>query len=627
MKRDNQLIVESSIIGSFLIFVVLGGSIATTSVPRQWSVLANPGSVPSVQDPNGLSLYYNQTLTLLGTGHYSNVSLLLETADFVNFADSLNQTAQTADTQIASLNVTVPRAAFDLQLATSLIAQSQYLNASAYAALGCGLASQAKTTLAAFEDSSVPRLTSLGVPAAPYSIGLGLTSDAVSSLVTSCAQLKALSLYPVAKLSIGSRQKSVETGGSLVLSGNLTLNGEGIAGQSIFLYFNGTLIGTIPTSSSGKFGGKVSIPFVYQSVGVVQAFVATNGTAGFGASTSNPIVLLVLFNGTKIELGDPPAYLPTSSFQVHGNLTTSTGTPLPNAPVKLTFIDEAQDTTTDSSGGFAASFTVPPTASDGAYEVTAAFAPTGVFGPSFNFTSIEVVHEPLNMTVTVSSLTLAGFSASVQGQVMANGTGIPNANVIVSSPWGSFQTTSDSTGKYSLSVPTSLSDFSFSGPLKVGASPAQPYISSSQVTVTVGLLNPLIIVIPTIILLGVGFEARSLGLFGGESKTEEASNPLRGNETSIQEAEDELKDLPEMLVLYRRTLKLARARFQMAFGRNLTLREISAKMAEVSDERGAAISARILHATEAFLYSERFDPTRFKEAEENVSELEEIWKI
>lgn len=627
MRRGSQLVLESSIVGALLISIVLGGGIATLSVPRQWSILVNPASVPAVQEPNALSSYYNRTFSSLGTGHYSNVSLLLDTFRFVNIPAGLNQTALVGNSQIASMNVTMPKAAFDFQVAANLIAERQFLNASAYVATGCEQAAKANATLSDFKGSTVPQLTSLGVPLQPYAIGLGLTSDEVSSLLAKCAMLQSPSPYPAANLTIGSLQKSVETGGNVTLFGNLTLNGEGIPGQTVFFYFNGTFIGTISSSSSGKFGGTLSIPFVYEPAGVVQALVRTNNTAGFSGATSNSLRLLVLFSGTRIIVADPPAYLPTFSFGVHGNLTTTHGVPLPGAPVKVTFLNEIRNATTDSSGVFGAVFTVPANTQDGFYYVYAAFAPRGAYGPSFNFTSIEVIHEHLNMTVKVSSLTLSGFSASVRGQLTANGTGVAGAKVTVSSPWGSIQTTSNSTGGYALSVPTSLLDFAFVGGLRVSAVPAQPYVAPGEVPARLGLFNLLIVVIPAIAIGAVGYGARSLGLLKGKPKYERVTTTLPSEEkTALLEPTTLEKDMPRMLLLYLQTLRLATERFQINFGRNLTLREMAAKIGGVADQRGGSISAQILMMTEDFLYAETFNEARIKEAEGYAAELRELWK-
>ena len=625
MKRDSQFVLESSIIGSLLIFTVLGGSFATLSVPREWSILVNPSSAPTAQEPNALSLYYNQTLSSLGTGLYSNVSLLLSTFRFVNIAAALNQTAQTGNSQIASMNVSVPEAASDFQVAARLSSQSQFLNATAFAANGCQLAGQANMTLSDFKTSTVPELVSLGVPSQPYAIGLALTSDVVSSLLATCAAFQ--SPFPIATLSIGSLQKSVETGGNVELFGNLTLNGEAIASQTVFFYLNGTLIGSGSTNSSGGVGGTFTIPFVYEPVGVVQAFVATNQTAGFRGTSSNELNLLILFNGTQIVIGDPPAYLPTFSFSVHGNLTSAGGIPLPSAPVRVTFINETRDTTTDSFGGFGAQFTVPADARDGAYDVYAAFAPRGVYGPSFNFTSVQVTREPLEMIVKVSSLTLTGFSASVQGRLIANGTGVAGARVTVSSPWGSYQATSDSTGQYTLSVPTSLLDFAFSGSLKVSANPAQPYIASDQVLSNLSLFNFLIVVIPAIVVAALGYGAVSLGLLRGKEKFKQyATLPALKEATTDIEPLNLGVDTPKIVLLYLQTLRLAAEKFQLRFGRNQTLREIAAKISTVADQHGSAVCSQVLGTMEDFLYAETFDGARVKEAEAHVAELQEMWK-
>jgi hypothetical protein len=432
--------------------------------------------------------------------------------------------------------------------------------------------------------------------------------------------------YPSADLKIWSRSESVVTGSSVTLFGNLTAKGEGIPGQAVLLYFNGTYIGTTRTNSSGEFEETPSLPFAYAPKGIVRAIFATNSTAGLGGAVSNLLQLGIQFNHTQITLADPPAYLPASSFTVHGNLTTNQGVPLSGAQIKLTFLNEVQNATTDSLGSFSAVLTVPANANDGVYYVYATFASQGVNGPSSGLMPIEVIHEPLKVTADLSSLTLAGYSTLVQGQLVTNGSGVAGAVVTVVSPWGSIQTVSNSTGGYALSVPTSPFDFASTADLTIRVDPTQPYIASAEGFAKLGLFNPLIVAIPLVAIGSLAYGAVSLSLMRRRRTRRDASAILTQEQALLLEPAALTKDNPAMVFLFLQTTGMAAERFQISFGRNLTLRETAEKIAQVSDPRTAGISTRVLMMAEEFLYAKTFDEARVKEAEGYVAELRELWK-
>src|SRR6266571_6233530 len=113
MKRKTQLVAESAIIGSLLVLTVVGGSFAGLSRPAEWAALSNPDVVAIKHDPNALSLYYNLTLSLLGEGKFANVSQALRSFPFVNVSPGVNKTALSANSEIAAMNVSVPKAILD----------------------------------------------------------------------------------------------------------------------------------------------------------------------------------------------------------------------------------------------------------------------------------------------------------------------------------------------------------------------------------------------------------------------------------------------------------------------------------------------------------------------------------
>jgi hypothetical protein len=333
----------------------------------------------------------------------------------------------------------------------------------------------------------------------------------------------------------------------------------------------------------------------------------------------------VLFTETQIVVGDPPVQLPTFSFEVHGNLETASGTPLPGAPVKITFFNQTSYATTGPAGAFSANLTVPANAPDGIAYVDATFAAQGAYGPSMNLTSIEVAHLPLKVTLDVPNLSLAGFTTTVSGTLTANGTAVPYATVIVGSPWGQFQTQSDGEGRYVLAFPVSISEFALAQNLLVSVTPIQAYIQPGQATTGISLLNPLLIILPAV---GVGvtaYELDGLGLMPKLRRHAQESEFETGRPLPVSSSDQALTARPSgVIFLYLQALALANRRLKLDFKNSATIREMIEAVWKL-DGAGAKLFSNILIVTEDFLYTREFDSTRIKTAEEDLTKLKELW--
>jgi hypothetical protein len=301
--------------------------------------------------------------------------------------------------------------------------------------------------------------------------------------------------------------------------------------------------------------------------------------------------------------------------------------------VKVTFLNETSNATTDNKGAFRSTFTVPADASDGTYYVYASFAPHGVYGPAFNFTSIEVTRLPLIITVVVPRTSFAGYFASVSGTLVANGSVLPNAKVSVSSPWGVFQTHSDSAGKYGVNVPIPLWEFAFGRDLTISASPVQPYIAGSQATIRMGLFNLLLVALPA---LGVGvtaYEFMNLGLLPKARKrfTRTKTQQISTGEIEREAHASAMKLVPAgvevagMILVYLQAVALASRRLGIDFRDSQTIREMVREV-EKLDRSGSGLFSKILLTTEDFLYAEQFDSKRAGEAEVNLAGLRHVWE-
>lgn len=346
------------------------------------------------------------------------------------------------------------------------------------------------------------------------------------------------------------------------------------------------------------------------------------------------VILLAPSQSTVIISGHP-AYLPTFKFTVQGNLTTKSGTPLPGAPVRLTFFDQTYNTTTDSHGVFQKILTIPADASDGEYNVYASFAPQGTFGPSFNFTSIEVYHETLNVTVKVSAISFSGFGTTLSGTVMSNGSSVGGAVVRATLPWGEFSTKSNAEGMYNLSLPVPPSTFSLSEQVILNFTPAQPYVKPLVKEEYFQTLNPLLIIFPaSAVTVGI-YELRNLGLL---RKRRTSTKDVKPSDDPFsrerQEASEEImytsRNLPQdLLSVYNEARAAALQRYGLISVPGQTVRELALIVEEREGEsgEGSSLFSSISEIYEDCLYSESFDSRRIDDTKTMLGNLKKSWQM
>jgi hypothetical protein len=653
LRRSGELLVESVVIGSILIAITIGGSIATTLSPSSFANINNPASVPDTQNElRALALYYNATLASIGAGKFANASLLLATFRFVSIPSTVDQTATAATAALGSVSSASQLATSDLGLAQDAIAARGYLNATTLVGTGCGSARSANESLESFRGDWTPRFLSLSVPTSLYLASETVAFAQVRTLLADCSRLEAMLPNSGSNLglalSISSPESSVDTGGMVPLQGTLTLNGTGVGGQQALFYINGTYFGDLPTDGSGALDGSLTVPFIYEPVASVQAIVAPNATDGIAGSQSNVLHIAILFNRTMITVADPSAYLPTQSFGVSGSLVTTAGRPLADAPVKVTFFGGSLVTSTDTAGDFRASLTVPANATDGTYPVYVAFEPQDSFGPSSNLTSIQVVHLPLTLSVE-APFSFAGFMTRLTGTAVANGTAASGASVEIQTPWGSYTAVTDGSGRFSIDTTVSPFDFGFTGVVQASATPAQPYVAAGSASTSIGTFNVLVLVIPGVVVGAVTYEADKTGAFeglrrrlgrmgggeaggpgGSEKKKRRSGAPgpdaLSRGTTTAGAGAGAAAPLPELIDISQRAMEIASARFGPIFSQGQTIREVLAVAETRGSPEGYEPFRRILLTAEDFLYAPRFDPSRVEGARTDIASLERYWR-
>jgi hypothetical protein len=635
VKRSKQLIAECSAVVVILALLASGGAFESLNIPTPWASIQNPSLVQQQQgNLTALAQFYNITLTYLAQTNYSGVELNLQSFNFINIQGTLSSTANSANSEIGSMNVSVPIAISDFLNASYYIGLGEYGNASLKIGAGCQEALAANTSLTQFANSTTPQFAGLKVPVKIYAIGEDSVNFTITQLVAKCNTLKAqLAAYyspPGNGFLISSPQSEIITGGNVVIFGNLSQGSKVFSGQEIRFYFNGTYIGSTYTNKLGELDVTLAIPFVYESVGEIWGSAPNNATSGLLSTSSNALFFTIVYNGTQIILRDPPAYLPTETFSVNGNLSTLSGTVLPSAPVTVKFLNESLMVTTNSKGDFFASFTVPANASNGVYLVTARFSPSGLYGPSFNVTTVNVYHEIIKLTLDRPDISFAGFDSSIQGRVeTTNGTIVRGASVTLFLPWGSYPVTTNSSGWFEISLPIPIWEFAFSSNASVSVLPSQPYISASLTTTSLDLFNFLWIVIPSIVVGTAGYEINSFVKREKKTQSEKIETEMLQAGTTpaiIEEIPIDGSASNKIVSIYREALELLLSRFHIEINRSSTIREILHSVQRL-DLPLTDSFADISHAVEEYLYGLREpDTATLAEADENLSRLKETFE-
>src|SRR3989475_788425 len=235
---------------------------------------------------------------------------------------------------------------------------------------------------------------------------------------------------------------------------------------------------TITTTSTGSFTGSITIPS--SSAAGTHTVKATDGSAN-SASASFTVT-----TGTIT----PTISLNPSSGPVGTTVTVSGSGFASNSGISITYggtaiITNPTTITTDSTGSFAGSITVPPS-SLGTHTVKATDASSNSASAQFTVTPA------ISLSPTSGS---AGTSVTVTGNSFS-----PSSHVTISFDGTRVSTTpgkikTDGSGKFSASftVPTS----SAAGPHTVKATDALSNSASAQFTVTTGTITPSISLNPT----------------------------------------------------------------------------------------------------------------------------------
>ncbi|PSL20883.1 Ig-like domain-containing protein, partial [Chitinophaga ginsengisoli] len=238
---------------------------------------------------------------------------------------------------------------------------------------------------------------------------------------------------------------TITTAQTLTSDNTPTVTGTAEANSTVTIYVDGNVVGTTTANASGNYTFTVPTPL-------------SDGTHGFTATatdavgnTSAPSTTLNITIDTQ-----KPAVptITTAQTLTSDNTPTVTGTAEANSTVTI-YVDgnAAGITTANASGNY--TFTVPTALADGthAFTATATDAVGNVSAPSATLNVTIDTKKPIVPTITTAQTLTSDNTPTVTGTAEANSTVTiyVDGNAIGT-------TTTDASGKYTFTVPVSLSD-------------------------------------------------------------------------------------------------------------------------------------------------------------------------
>ncbi|MDG6982730.1 MAG: hypothetical protein JRM74_04675 [Nitrososphaerota archaeon] len=482
--------------------------------PRQ----VDPATAP--EDPiygQGLYLFYGSIVAAISGGNFSAARSLIHQDSFIHIPADVLDAVNSFDGLINSTS------------ALFGTIQSQLGNSSAYLASGRLHLARDNLTAAVSNLRSAnqtlsqlfgaePQLASLtGIPS---SLLLQKLQPLETLYVADSAQanrlltvLTGLTKLEQTNVTLQVAPSAIAIGTNVSVTGTLTgPSGAALASRSVTVYFQNQAIGDLTTSPSGHYSGSFPTPYFYQKNATMFASFLPSGNDSlvYSPSTSAPANVTVSFDTPSVTFVIPSHVNAGQPLSVNGTLSLA-GRPLSGYTVSLSGFQTsplgssvAASNLTSGIGGFAIQLGVPAGLSGGTYPLVLSTSSNGAIGPLSIPLHVTVIEENPDVTATAPVIALAGFSVTVSGAAVVNGTGLSGAQVLNTGAGPGAAATTNSSGSFSFSVTPPLTTANGPWAYSIEVYPTQSWISAAPATVTIFVINPLVLIFP----------AGSLGLLG-----------------------------------------------------------------------------------------------------------------
>lgn len=306
-------------------------------------------------------------------------------------------------------------------------------------------------------------------------------------------------------ISIDAYPKTVWTGGRISVEGRLnTASGKALPGRRVAIIVDGVRVSEASTSWDGSFRIDVNLPYIYKRTIAVQARYTPTGddAVRYKPSTSDAVEVDLLYIEPRLIVEPVGSVLPGRGFTLRGSVHSPSQ--LPYSSVKISWINSVYQVKLRGDGSFEARLDTPGDIPDGKYILRVDTPASGVFAPVEASLAVTVWRIPVNATVSLPSLALAGLSVFASGSFRAGGERL-NATVNVYFAGREYRVESD--GDFSIWLNLPLTLLSGYQAYRLRITPIYPWFSEAALEGSILVVNPLTVLASVGVMIALAVRA------------------------------------------------------------------------------------------------------------------------
>lgn len=561
----------------------------------------DPDAAPWVFDGVSVLEKYSEALDTVLPVDLEALALLQEQALLANIPDDLRKSADIFLSSAQPLAELIPAIRANLETARTLLAQARPEQAREASVVAGGEIIQAYTRLRAMEttaqdagrwwkvDSAHPQ----GPLRRAYDEVMdklrrlrdlvGLLDEMNSSVALRADKGSPITVSPTT-LTLSASPGSAFVGEEVEFRGTLAGGGSPLSGRTVTLLLNGSASQVLETDEVGSFGGRLTLPYVYEPEATIQAVFYPEGDDQvlFLGCASPEVDITVLFYSATLGVEVPDRGYPGLDLAVNVDISYGDNPP-PAGRTVLVYWDEDLVYEVTASGGFEREIAVPENMASGEHRVSVYALPQGRYAPADSSAQVQVARAAVIVDVHAQSVLLLPMSLGVSGR--AHSTLGPLRNALLTVRLGDWQTTtrSDGDGRFDMHLGTGVSLTLFGAQqLSVAASPEEPWHESGSTVLNTTVINS--VNIAGLLLALVALAAFALRWMRGRPARIAALPRAQAYPAAMVTMSPPQKTLPAaqetatgpgavLLAVYREALRLVQGVTSIALGPSRTLRE------------------------------------------------------
>lgn len=299
-------------------------------------------------------------------------------------------------------------------------------------------------------------------------------------------------------LLINVEPKTVWTGGRITVEGTLLARGNPLSERSVIILVDGRRIAENLTSRDGSFRADIKLPYIYKPEISVRAKYEPKGVDAeiYSPTISDAIDVSLLYIEPRIFIEPIEKVLPGKTFTLRGRVQSTS--PPPYFNVKVLWIGMDREVNLLEDGRFETMLYVPGDVLDGAYQLKVSVPAMGVFAPASASISVIVERLPIDLTLNVPGLMIAGFSHHLTGSFRSKSEQL-SANVKVYFAGREYAASSDGDFTVQLNLPITLLSGHYV--CRVRVTPVNAWYKEYAYDASILVINPLTVLTPTTALI------------------------------------------------------------------------------------------------------------------------------